>query len=134
MKKLLTLTVALVFLVAFSGLSAAQEKKPVEPAAIPWADKVTLSATPKNVVSKTGCPVTARVGHSANPAWVFPGNTVNFVVVSGPGPTPASGQTDAKSEVKRTVKGGQTVRATIQTPKGIVTSNSFACGEKYPTK
>ena len=138
MKKLLTLAIAIVALAAFTGLSVAQEKKaggkPAEPAAIPYADKVTLSATQK-LASTTGCPVTARVGNLANPAWVYPGQTVNFVLVSpSPPPAPPSGVADAKSEVKRTVKHGQTVQATIQTPKGLVTSNNFACAKWYPAK
>lgn len=136
MKKLLTLTLALVVLSAFTGLSAAQEKKPVEPAAIPWADKLTLSATP-NVLSKTGCPVTARPGNSKNTAWIYPNQLVDFVVVLGSGPAPASGKTDAKGELKRTVKSGQTVRAEIPMGpnKPPLKSNDFACGEtSYPSK
>lgn len=101
MKKLLTLTLAIALLTAFAGLSAAQQKSE-EPrsrvrgafeetkettAAIPPADKLTLSATP-NVVSKTGCPVTARLSYSNNAAFTYPGKTVNFAVSSGPPPTP----------------------------------------------
>jgi hypothetical protein len=138
MKKLLTLAVVLVALAAFAGLGGAQERKPAEkPKAgettlvIPPADKLTLSAT-KNMASLKGCPVTARLSYSNNAAFTYPGKTVNFAVSSGPPPTPPSGVTDAKSEVKRTVKSGQTVRA--MAPAYSLTSNDFACSEKYPTK
>lgn len=127
MKKLLTLAVALVALAAFTGLSVAQEKKPMTPAAIPPADTLTLSAA-KNVASKTGCPVTARLSNKNNPAFTYPGSTVTFAVDSGSGAPPQSGVTDAKSEWKTTVKNGQTVHATDS--KFLLTSNQFTCSVK----
>ena len=72
---------ALIVLAAFSGLNVAQEekKRPEEqPATIPYADRLTLSAT-KNVLSKTGCSVTARPGYLGNPNFIDPNyHSVNF--------------------------------------------------------
>jgi len=79
MKKLLTLALALIVLTAFPGLSAAQEKKPVEPLAPPPADKLTLSGTP-NVISKKGCPVTARLVRSGT-TYTYPGRTVHVTKI-----------------------------------------------------
>ncbi|WP_337286321.1 hypothetical protein [Candidatus Methylomirabilis sp.] len=137
MKKLLAAAVALVALAAFTGLGVAQEKKtggkPVEPSAIPWADKIILSST-ANVVSKASCPVTARPGSSINASWTFSGQAVNFIPPAAVLSPPPPWVTDTKGEVKVTIKGGQTVQATIQTPKGTVTSNSFACSGQYPAR
>jgi len=56
MKKLLNLALGLVALVAFTSISAAQEKKSPSPAAVPEANTVTLSATSSNVISKKAAP------------------------------------------------------------------------------
>jgi hypothetical protein len=129
MKKLQTLTLSVVVLAAFTGLSAAQEKKLMTPAAIPPADTLTLSAT-KNVASKTGCPVTARLSFKNNPAFTYPGSTVTFNIDNGPPQTPPSCVTNAKSECPSTVKNGQTVHATDS--KFLLTSNKFTCSGKFP--
>lgn len=125
MKKLLTLTLALIVLAGFPGLSAAK----------PPADMVTLSAT-KNIASKSGCPLTARPGRSADPNQIFPNyNSVNFeklvnnnwVAWGQPMVTNSQGVTPSQ-----TVPWNTKIRAWIylvapNQPK--VYSNIFLCGE-----
>lgn len=139
MKKLLTMTLALIALAAFTGLSAAQEKKPVEPAAIPPEDMVTLAAT-QNVVSKTGCPVTARPGFSGNPSYIYPNyHSVNFEkwvsntwVALQPNPSMV---TNPQGVASRTVPWNTKIRAWITKVNGQKAySGEFTCGKQYPTE
>lgn len=145
MKKYLTLALAIALLTAFTGLSAAQQKSG-EPrsrvrgafeetkettAAIPPADKLTLSATP-NVASKAGCPVTAWLSYSKNPVFTYPGSIVTFAVDSGPSQPPSPCTTDATSKCKSTVKSGQTVHTTDS--KYQLTSNKFTCPKALATE
>lgn len=133
MKKLLTLTLGVVVLVAFTGVSAAQEKKaPVGPASTKAADKLELSAT-KNLESRAGCPVTARP-YLSNTQFIFPGWDVKFVWVSGQlkFPVPRPGKTDSKGELRVIVPWNTTIRAELPNTKPLVKSNNFTCGD--PTK
>lgn len=125
MKKLLTFALGVVVLAVVTGCAAPEKQAGEKLAAIPPANKVTLSSTliPKSPAD--GCGVAARPGYS-NSAHIYPGATVNFVLVSGPQPPPASGVTDAKGEVKRFLTYNQTVRATVQSDK-LLTSNDFTC-------
>ncbi len=114
-------------------------KKPVEPAAIPGVDKLTLSATPtQNVpIPSKCCPVTARPGFSNNPTFIYPNGwySVKFVVDTGSGNVdPASGPTDVKGEVKATIT--RTDPPTVihtEVPMGPskppLKSNNFTCKE-----
>jgi hypothetical protein len=150
MKKLLTLAVGAVVLATFTGLSVAQErkagpkssaqeqkagKKPVEPAAIPPADTLTVSSDP-NVVSYKGCPVIARPWNKSNPKWTYAGQPLKFVKVPG-GQVLFSGKTNAKGILPWTVPNNTTVRAEspgMPNKPPLLISNDFACGEKYPSK
>ena len=135
MKKLLTLTLALIVLAAFTGLGAAQERKagekPLAPAAIS-PNTVTLSAT-KNMASLKGCPVTAWVGYKklpfgGPPPVPTPGYSVTRVKVFPPGPASSWGTSDANGEVKGTISWNTTIKATVQSGPNLLTSNNFACG------
>jgi hypothetical protein len=129
MMKNLTLTFGMLVLTTFIGLSAAQGRKAgAEPAVLPPPpNMITLSATP-NVLSKKGCPVTARPQHSGNAALIYPNRAMTFVPANAVlSPPPAQWKTDATGKLKITIKFGQTVKATIQTGTTTVTSNSFAC-------
>jgi len=138
MKKLLTLALALVALTAFTGLSAAQERKaPAKPTAIPPANKVTLSKT-KNVASLKGCPVTAWVGHvwasgspSPKPTANYP---VTFVKDGGAGfVNPQGGTSDTKGEVPATVGWNTKIHAEVKDHQGqtLLTSNPFTCPAEH---
>lgn len=109
------------------GRTPAPSESKAEQKVIPPADKLTLSAT-KKVMPRTGCLVTAKLSYSGNSAYYYDGKTVDFTAV--PPPAPPSGVTDAKSELTRPVKAGQTVRATTPNYPAL-TSNDFACSEKY---
>lgn len=132
MKKLVTLAVGAAVLVAFTGLSAAQEKKPTTQAMCPPPDKLKLSSTQNAPIGK-GCPVTAHpwVSPTCN---VFPGITVQIVPPTAVLNPPSPWTTNAQGDAKGTVKSGQTVHAEIQGPKGTVTSSNFVCSSKYPTE
>jgi len=151
MKKLLTLALGVVVLAAFTGLSAAQErksgpkssaqeqkagKKPVEPAAIPPADTLTISPDPK-VLSRKGCAVIARPWYSGNPKFTYSNHYVRFVKVPG-GQVLFSGKTNAKGILPWGVPNNTTIRAEdyglapdpAWVPNGppILTSTDYACG------
>jgi hypothetical protein len=162
MKKLLTMTLTLIVLAAFTGLSAAQEKKGAveerrgtvrkgtdpetmkkageQPASLE-PNKVTLSATktPPNApvsISSKGCPVTAFVGVKCPmPCLPVQGRTVNFVKVpSGPGiGTGVSGANG--NTLPFTVPWNTTIRAEVQVTyqPNPLRSDQFACGEQYPS-
>jgi hypothetical protein len=133
MKKLLTLTLALVALAAFPGLSAAQEKKTAEkPKAVeakrsgPPANRLTLTLDP--IQSLKACRVIARPSLAGNSAWKYPNQDVFFVKKSGPGNPPAPGKTDATGVLRRSVTKGQGVQAVLGTgPNNPVKSNVFVC-------
>lgn len=131
MKRLLTF--GMLVLAIFTGLSAAQEwKAGAKPAAGPYADMIKLSATP-NVASTKGCSLTARPQYSGNTAHTYPNQAMTFVPATAVlSPPPAQWKTDATGKLIVTVKSGQTVHATMQTPSGTVTSNSFTCGGNSP--
>lgn len=162
MKKLLTLTFCLLVLTTFTGLSAAQEwKTAAEPAAVPYtdmitlsakdsapeqdqerkagpkADMITLSATP-NVQSLKGCAVTVWPQYSGDKALiykeqVFTLNPANAVLnPTQPDQPPNQWKTDQTGIRKFTIKSGAKVTATMQGPKGPVTS-TFVCPAKNPT-
>lgn len=133
MKKLLTLTLALVALAAFPGLSAAQEKKTVEK---PKAVDAKLSRPPANRLSLTRdlrsssrrvCGVIARPFFSGNSAWTYPNQDVFFVKKSGPGNPPTSGKTDATGVLRRSFNNGQEIQAVLGTGPNAVKSNVFSC-------
>jgi hypothetical protein len=121
-----------------------KEKKPVKPKKAevvkpskskgadpkqPQPNTVVLVPT-GNLFSSAGCPVTAYVGFNQNP---IPGYTVNFITVSGTGPAPQSGVSDAKGEVKRIVPWNTVVRATVQSYK-LLKSNDYSCGVQFAVR
>jgi hypothetical protein len=127
---LLTLTLALFFLAAFTSLSLGQNRK-LEDASVPTADKVTLSGN-SSIPSKK-CSVTARPGRT-NATFNYPNyHYVNFerfvnsnwvalppndVVTNSQGVTPA-----------RIVPWNARVRAWITKQNGQrADSNEFNCG------
>lgn len=132
MKKLLTLALGVVVFAVFTGCAGQGNKGREKPALIPPPNYVTLSLT-KNVASPNSCPVTARLGFSGNPAFLYPGYTVNFDVVSGPLVSIPSGVSDANGEVKRTIPrhptGSRVIQATLLDFSGtlLLTSNGFTC-------
>lgn len=135
MNKLLTLALGVVVFAVFTGCATQGNKGGEKPAAIPSANTLTLSWT-KNVVSPNACPVTARLGFLGNPAYLYPGYTVNFDVVSGSLVSIPSGVSDANGEVKRTIPLHATdtrvIRATVPnccppSAPPVLTSNDFAC-------
>jgi hypothetical protein len=142
MKKLLTATLALLVLAAFTGLSVGYNKKAGEaPAAYPPADTVTLSATP-NMVSKNGCPVTAKPGRT-NTAFIYPSyHYVNFEKFVGTSPSnpwvPWNPNMVTNSQgvtLPRTVPWNTKIRAWIQkvSPNhDKAYSNEFTCSEQNP--
>ncbi len=99
---------------------------------IPQANTVKLSAT-ANVLSKSGCPMTAWVGFINTQGQKYPlkNYMVNFVKVSGSGTAPASGVTNVKGELRRVVPSNTVVRATVQSYQ-LLTSNDYKCGEQNP--
>ena len=141
MKKLLTLALGVVVLAAFTGLSAAQEKKAGEQVTMqPPADRVALSATP-NIASIQGCPVIAKPGFSGNPLQSFANyHSVNFEKLVGTNwsswgaPVVTNSQGVTPSQL---VPWNTKVRAWIYlvTPnKPKMYSNVFACGGRASTK
>ena len=139
MKKLLTATLALLVLAAFTGLSVGYNKKAGEaPAAYPPADTVTLSATP-NMVSKNGCPVTAKPGLT-NTAFIYPNyhyvNFEKFVSGNWIALTPnAAMVTNSQGVAQRTVPWNTKLRAWITKASpnhDKAYSNEFTCGEQNP--
>ncbi len=99
---------------------------------IPQANTVKLSAT-ANVLTKSGCPMTAWVGFVNTQGQKYPlkNYAVSFVKVSSSGAAPASGVTDVKGELRRVILSNTVVRATVQSSQ-LLTSNDFTCGEQHP--
>jgi hypothetical protein len=110
-----------------SGMPSEKPKAGETTLDYPYADRLTLSGTgphPKD------CSVTAKLSHTGHPGYTYENKTVTFIWVKGPSPAPSPQLTDAASEAKATVKGGQTVRAeTLNYPPNHppLKSNDFTC-------
>ena len=81
MKKLLSVTLVLLALVAFAGSSVGHIRKAGQARTIPPANKVTLSGISNNVSKK--CSVTAKPGLTGNPAAIYTNHPVHFEKLVG---------------------------------------------------